>query len=165
VPEDENITALMLSKQNVNGYLLSPVGTPITLSSLSADYVYRKVAAANSAGSDQKLTNALDSHADTCCLGKHWFPLEEPSRIVTVNAYSPDLPSQQRPVQPAASVYESEEGERYLLIVHEALFFRDDMTESLINPNQLRANGIVVDDCPKQFSKDSTHLIYDPVTP
>jgi hypothetical protein len=38
------------------------------------------------------------------------------------------------------------------------------MTESLINPNQLRANGIVVDDCPKQFSKDSTHSIYDPVT-
>jgi hypothetical protein len=61
-------------------------------------------------------------------------------------------------------VYESEGGERYLLVIHEALFFGDDMTESLINPNQLRANGIVVDDCPRQFSIYSTHSIYDPMT-
>jgi hypothetical protein len=39
-----------------------------------------------------------------------------------------------------------------ILVFHEALYFGKGLKESLINPNQLRHNGIVVDTCPKQFS-------------
>jgi hypothetical protein len=39
-----------------------------------------------------------------------------------------------------------------ILVFHEALYFGKGLKESLINPNQLRHNGIVVDTCPKQFT-------------
>ena len=39
------------------------------------------------------------------------------------------------------------------------------MKTTLINPNQLRANGIIVDDCPRHLSRNpslATHFIYIP---
>jgi hypothetical protein len=42
--------------------------------------------------------------------------------------------------------------------------FGDDMPNSLQNPNQIRSNGVIVDDCPTHLSpnKSSTHSIYFP---
>jgi len=46
-------------------------------------------------------------------------------------------------------------------VFHQCLYFGSQMEESLINPNQLRANGLVVDTCPKQYSGGkSLHGIY-----
>jgi len=52
----------------------------------------------------------------------------------------------------------------YILILNQALYFGDDMPNSLLNPNQIRSNGVTVDDCPTHLSpnKDSTHTIYFP---
>jgi hypothetical protein len=38
------------------------------------------------------------------------------------------------------------------------------MPNSLLNPNQMRANGVIVDDCPTHlsFNKSSTHFIFFP---
>ena len=36
------------------------------------------------------------------------------------------------------------------------------MDVTLSNPNQLRANGIIVEDVPRQFDPKSLHLIYLP---
>jgi len=46
------------------------------------------------------------------------------------------------------------------LIINQVLYFRDQLDNFLLNPNQLRAHGITVDDVPKCLSKGkSTHSI------
>jgi hypothetical protein len=47
-------------------------------------------------------------------------------------------------------------------VLHEALYFGDALQQSLWCPNQLRSNGIVVEDVPQQFDKTSNHSIYLP---
>ncbi len=39
-------------------------------------------------------------------------------------------------------------GEGYILIVHEAMYLGNNMDHSLINPNQLRDHGVIVNDNP-----------------
>jgi hypothetical protein len=46
--------------------------------------------------------------------------------------------------------------------VHEALYFGNELDHSLFNPNQLRDNGITVDDVPRQYDWNSTQSIYIP---
>ena len=47
-----------------------------------------------------------------------------------------------------------------MLVIHEALYFGDRLATTLLCPNQLRANGIRVNDMPCQFDKASTHSIH-----
>ena len=54
-------------------------------------------------------------------------------------------------------------GETYILVYGQSLFFGEALEVSLVPPNQLRANGLVVDDVPKQSTKGkSLHGIYVP---
>jgi hypothetical protein len=46
-------------------------------------------------------------------------------------------------------------GDVIFLYFHEALYFGDKMSHSLLCPNQLRANGWKVKDMPKQFDTES----------
>jgi hypothetical protein len=55
-------------------------------------------------------------------------------------------------------------GPTMILVVNEALYFGDRMNHSLLCPNQIRANGLVVNDVPKQFDETSLHAIMDPKT-
>lgn len=51
----------------------------------------------------------------------------------------------------------------YILAFPQSLFFGDKLENSLMPPNQLRANGLIVDECPKQFSNgQSLHGIQIP---
>jgi hypothetical protein len=53
--------------------------------------------------------------------------------------------------------------ETFIIVCHESLYFGNGMEDLLINPNQLRANGLVVDTCLKQFlGGQSMHGIYVP---
>ncbi|MFO0446847.1 MAG: hypothetical protein ACK51L_04175, partial [bacterium] len=55
-------------------------------------------------------------------------------------------------------------GITYILVLNQALYVRE-LPHTLINPNQLRSNGIVVDDCPRHLSPNperATHSIYIP---
>jgi hypothetical protein len=54
-------------------------------------------------------------------------------------------------------------GDVFVLNIHEALYFRDRMSHTLLCPNQLRANGWKVQDVPKQFDAESAHAITDPM--
>jgi hypothetical protein len=53
-------------------------------------------------------------------------------------------------------------GDVTVLYIHEALYFGDKMSHTLLCPNQLRANGWKVQDVPKQFDTESAHAIIDP---
>jgi hypothetical protein len=40
----------------------------------------------------------------------------------------------------------------YILAFPQSLFFGNKLKNSLMPPNQLHANGLIVDECPRQFS-------------
>jgi hypothetical protein len=44
--------------------------------------------------------------------------------------------------------------------MHEALCLGDRLPETILNPNQIRANGLQVEDVPKQFDSRSSHAIH-----
>ena len=46
-----------------------------------------------------------------------------------------------------------------MLVIYEALYFGDDLKDSLLDPNQLRAAGVIVNDAPQQFDATSSHSI------
>jgi hypothetical protein len=54
-------------------------------------------------------------------------------------------------------------GEVTVLYIHEALYFGDRRSHTLLCLNQLRANGCKVQDGPKPFDAESAHAIIDPV--
>ena len=122
-------------------------------------YLYSRLIAATN-------PSELDSHADTSVAGCNFRLMGEPTRHVAVHGYSPDLPPVPNvPIGTAGTVWvDSESGKRYLLVLNECLFFGDRLPNSLLTPNQLRMNGLVVDDTPRQFSSTSTHSILDNVS-
>jgi len=135
----------------------------ITISAIQT----RNVTSSVSAGSiATHSTCELDSHADTSVAGCNFILLESPIRHVDVHGYSPELqPLQLIPIGSAATAWVSPvDGQTYLLILHECIFLGDRLPHSLLCPNQLRANGLIVNDVPVQFDKKSTHSILDPQT-
>ena len=116
-------------------------------------------------GAVDELRCELDSHADTCVAGSNSLEIEyQDGRTVTVSPYSNEFePKHGIRISTVAYLWEDPvSGKPYILIVHEALYFGDELENSLLNPNQLRDNGIRVDDVPRQFDKASTHSIYVP---
>jgi hypothetical protein len=108
----------------------------------------------------------LDSHADTSCSVSNFIQLEDPVRFATVYPYSSELPALQKiPITSAGTAWvDPATGQPYLLILNECLFFGDRLNHSLLCPNQLRSNGLIVQDTPTMFDNNSTHSIYDPVS-
>ena len=65
------------------------------------------------------------------------------------------------PVATVATAYNCPKtGKVCVMVINEALCFDDKMRHTLLCPNQLRANGVNVDDCPKQYDATSTHSIH-----
>ena len=61
-----------------------------------------------------------------------------------------------------ATIWQNANGVDHIVIIHEALYFGDRMSSSLLCPNQLRDHGNIVDDVPRQYTASSTHSIYVP---
>ena len=90
----------------------------------------------------------LDSHADTIIAGKNCLTLSYSGRVCDVSAYSEDYPPRVGvPVVSAATGYTTANGDNYILIFNEALSI-PDLDHSLVNPNQLRYHGVMVQDNP-----------------
>jgi len=109
----------------------------------------------------------LDSHADTTCVGKNFRVISFTDRVCEVSPYHPDYNAISNvPIVQAATAYDDpNSGETFILVFHECLFLGDALQNTLMNPNQVRANGIVVDDIPKHLSPNpqhATHSIYVP---
>ena len=105
----------------------------------------------------------LDSHADTCVCGKNCVMLEDSGVTVNVSPFTNEYASIKNvPIGTCATSLELENGEVLVLIIHQALFFGDRLPFTLLNPNQLRDNGITVEDVPRQFNENSRHSIIVP---
>ena len=105
----------------------------------------------------------LDSHADTCIVGSCALVFHEYERRVNVQGYDPKLGIQKDlPIVSAAIAYDSvtEHGcETILLIIHQAIYL-PRLRHNLLCPNQMRANDVVVKECPRMFSDTSeSHYI------
>ena len=46
------------------------------------------------------------------------------------------------PIVTGASAYTNGDGITYILLIHEALYYGDKLSHSLINPNQIRNNDV-----------------------
>jgi len=69
------------------------------------------------------------------------------------------------PIVKAGTAYDDEKtGITYILILGQALYLGDDVETSLLCPNQMRSNGVIVDHVPVHLSHDhsSTHSIIFP---
>jgi len=70
------------------------------------------------------------------------------------------------PIVQAGTAYDNPEtGETLILIINQGLYFGEGLPVSLLNPNQMRYNGVEVDDIPKHLARDpskATHSIYFP---
>ena len=108
--------------------------------------------------------NEVDSHADTTVGGPNCVLLETNGETATVHSFSDERkPFADVPIGTIATAWVNRKtGETFVLIYNEALYFGNRLDHTLLCPNQMRAHGIVVDDTPRQFNKQSTHSIYMP---
>ena len=93
----------------------------------------------------------LDSHADTCAFGRICLMLGDTGRTVDVGGFKESIGSvMDVKIAHVAVAYDCPKTFRtYLLIYHEVLYI-PDMDDNLCNPNQIRAQGIKVNDAPLQ---------------
>ena len=94
--------------------------------------------------------NEIDTHADTCCAGSNWSVLEYTGQVCEVtpflNSYEP-IPK--IPIAWCCTVWTNPNySAEYLLVGNEMLWFGTLLPHSRINPNQLRAYGLTVNDDP-----------------
>jgi hypothetical protein len=103
----------------------------------------------------------IDTRADTTCAGSTFLPLEFTGQECDVNGFHDDMtPIKNVPVATCATAYDHVGlQETIILVFHETLYFGPAMEHSLLNPNQIRANGLIVDTCPRQYDKSSLHAI------
>ena len=126
--------------------------------------------------------NELDSHADTCALGSNFVPLHYTGRVCDVSPYNSTYdPERDIPIVTGATAYtDPHTGQVFILVINEALWFGERLSNSLINPNQLRYAGVLVQDNPFITSEpiaikheevnvplllDGTNLFFQTTTP
>jgi hypothetical protein len=109
----------------------------------------------------------LDTHADTSCDGTDCRIVAYSEKTCEVTPFHPDYhPIRDVPIVQAAAAYTCPEtGQTYILIINQALYMGESLAVSYLNPNQLRHNGVIVDDIPKHLAPDpnkATHSLYFP---
>ena len=90
----------------------------------------------------------MDTHADTCVLGKNFIVLHYTGRVCDVYPYTDTYDGITGvPIVTGATVWTSPDtGETFILVVPESLWMPEKMPHSLMNPNQLRAFGTSIQD-------------------
>ena len=92
----------------------------------------------------------LDSHADTVVLGSNCVVLHHTGKVCEVSPYTDEYDAiTDIPVVQGATLWTDQHtNEEYILIFSEALWMGDTLAHSLINPNQLRAFSMLVQENP-----------------
>ena len=92
----------------------------------------------------------LDSHADTVVLGSNCVVFHHTGKVCEVSPYTDEYDAiTDAPVVRGATLWTDQHtNNEYILIFNEALWMGDTLTHSLINPNQLCAFGMLVQDNP-----------------
>jgi len=109
-------------------------------------------------------TCELDNHANTCCAGANTLKILDEGKTVTIHGYHNDFELHHDvPIAQVATMWQNpRDGQTYILITNEALYSGEQLWETLLNPNQLQANELVIEDVPRQFDNNSSHVIFVP---
>ena len=87
----------------------------------------------------------MDTHADTCCVGDNWTPMHYTGEICEVSPFlNTYTPVQDIPVARCCTVWTDDDGNEYLLVGDEMLWFGTALENSLINLNQISAYGLSI---------------------
>jgi hypothetical protein len=118
----------------------------------------RKVSAQGRGTSTVYSQMELDSHADTIVCGSNCSIMFFTGKECDVSPYTDTYEAiKSVPIVQAATAYDNPEtGETTILILNEAIWMGDTMGHTLVNPNQLRAYGLTVQDNP--FSKAPIYI-------
>ena len=153
---------------NFGGTQQAAAGCPI----LSADLGQRSTATVttfrlprhvgSTSSHDKFLRVELDSHADTCVVGRNVLVLQEHTRVVNVSGFDPSAPARPAKIVDCAVKYTCPgTGDFYLLRINQALMI-PEMEHCLLCPMQCRLNGVEISEIPKYLAtdpNDSTHSI------
>lgn len=103
----------------------------------------------------------LDSHADTCGVNIVAKALEYYGAVAEVSGFVNSMDAiTDAPIVKAAVAYEDlNTGETFVLDIDQALYFGDQLTHILLNPNQMKIHGIIVDEVPTSLYPSLTHSI------
>jgi hypothetical protein len=103
----------------------------------------------------ENVRSELDSRADTICAGLNCRLIHYTGQECTVSGFHSQLGTIEKiPIATVATAWSDEHtGQGYILILHETLFFGNDLDHSLINPNQIRSNGFDVFDNPYEHDQ------------
>ena len=95
-------------------------------------------------------TVELDTHADTIVFGRNCVQLSHTGRICDVSPYTDAYePIRSVPIVQAATAWTSmDSGKTFILVFNEGLWMGDQLSHTLVNPNQLRSFGVTVQDNP-----------------
>ena len=90
--------------------------------------------------------------------------LDYSGKTCTVSGFSSEFPVlQDIPIITGAVAYDHPSGEVLIIVLNEFLHIGGKMEHTLVCPNQVRANGVIVDDIPIHLAADkstATHSIY-----
>ena len=93
--------------------------------------------------------NELDTRADTIVAGANYRLVEDTGTTCSVSGfYGASQTIKGIRVGTVATAWTDAHSLVHVLIIHEALYFGERLDHSLINPNQIRMNGIPVCDDP-----------------
>ena len=115
-----------------------------------------------------RAANECDSNADTCCAGTNFVVLQHTSRSADVYPYDSSYqPITNVPIVSAATAWTNPNtNETVILVFHETLYYGTSLAHTLWNPNQLRHNGVEVNDNPYDTSSNRmTICVEDLVIP
>ena len=108
--------------------------------------------------------NEADTNADTCCLGTNFTVLSYTSRTADVYPYDSSYePVRSVPIVTGATTYHHPNGEAFIIIINEALYYGDKLDHSLINPNQVQYNGVGFRDNPYDHAHNLEIEVYEKV--
>ena len=117
-------------------------------------------------GRNTRDTLEADSHADTMCAGSNSKTIYTTDQVAHVFGYNGKKLDTEIKIGSAATIYEHPDtGQRYCLVMHQALLFGEKMDHSLLSTQQCRAAGLRVEDAPMHFDQhsDSRHAIFGKV--
>lgn len=94
--------------------------------------------------------NECDSNADTCCVGTNFSVIQFTNRYADVYPYDASYaPIKNVPIVSAGTAWtDPDTDETFILVMHECLYYGTSLPHTLWNPNQLRHNGVIVNDNP-----------------
>ena len=94
--------------------------------------------------------NEVETHADTCCTGANWTILELTGEVCEVSSFLDSYQLMNEiPLACCTTVWTNlNMMQEYLLVCSQMLWFGNQLSNSLINPNQIQACGLPVYDDP-----------------